>query len=143
MAKQCTHIKPNGDKCKAYALTEGDYCWAHDPDKREARRIASAKGGRAGARPKTPAIVVEIVDDKADGVDLESFEDLRRFCNKMIRSVISKCTTTYLSQNDTREIRHWTELLMKLEALSGGSAKDRLAELEELAAEVQRKRLSG
>ena len=143
MARQCEHIKPNGDKCKAYALTGGDYCWAHDPDKAESRRIASAKGGRAGARPKTPAIVVEIVDDKADGVDLESFEDLRRFCNKMIRSVISKCTTSYLSQNDTREIRRWTELLMKLEALSGGSAKDRIAELEELAAEVQRKRLSG
>ena len=143
MARQCEFVKSNGDRCAAYALTEGDYCWAHDPDKREARRIASAKGGRAGARSKTPAIVVEIVDDKADGVDLESFEDLRRFCNKMIRSVISKCTTTYLSQNDTREIRHWTELLMKLEALSGGSAKDRLAELEELAAEVQRKRLSG
>ena len=143
MARQCEFIKPNGDKCRAFALTGVAYCWAHDPDKAESRRIASAKGGRAGARPKTPAIIVEIVDDKADGSDLESFEDLRRFCNKMIRSVISKCTTTYLSQNDTREIRHWTELLMKLEALSGGSAKDRIAELEELAAEVQRKRLNG
>ena len=143
MARQCEHIKPNGDKCKAYALTGGDYCWAHDPDKAESRRIASAKGGRAGARSKTPAIVVEIVDDKTDGVDLESFEDLRKFSNKMIRSIIDKCTTSYLSQNDTKELRMWIELLMKIEALSGGSAKDRLAELEELAAEVQRKRLSG
>lgn len=48
MATQCTHIKPNKEKCRGYAVSGSKYCFAHDPAQASKRKAAQRKGGEAG-----------------------------------------------------------------------------------------------
>ena len=45
--KRCQFLKPNGDRCNAYAQTGGLFCFTHDPDKAQERAIAHRAGGLA------------------------------------------------------------------------------------------------
>ena len=45
--KRCQFLKPNGDRCHAYAQTGGLFCFTHDPDKVQERAIAHRAGGLA------------------------------------------------------------------------------------------------
>lgn len=44
MAKQCEHVK-NDKQCQAYAITDSDFCFAHDPANAKKRAEARKKGG--------------------------------------------------------------------------------------------------
>lgn len=43
--RKCKHILDNGERCKAYALTDKEYCFSHDPESKEAKAIAVRNGG--------------------------------------------------------------------------------------------------
>ena len=45
---RCRGTRKDGTPCQAppHAIGGDGYCWAHDPEKREARRAARAKGGQ-------------------------------------------------------------------------------------------------
>ena len=48
MSKKCEFVKEGGESCEAWAMSEGDYCYLHNPDiSDEAKREAQAKGGKA------------------------------------------------------------------------------------------------
>ena len=43
--RKCKHTLDDGKRCNAYALTDKDYCFSHDPESREAKAIATRNGG--------------------------------------------------------------------------------------------------
>jgi hypothetical protein len=45
--KKCKHMLKDGDKCQAWALKGKEYCFSHDPESREAKLLAVAKGGQS------------------------------------------------------------------------------------------------
>jgi hypothetical protein len=63
----CSGITGAGGRCKAIAISGSDYCYAHHPDRVEARRKAASKGGKRGGRGRP---VAELSDLK------QRFEEL-------------------------------------------------------------------
>ena len=47
---RCAGITAAGDRCKAEAMPEAEWCWNHHPDYEQARRRRASKGGRRGGR---------------------------------------------------------------------------------------------
>jgi hypothetical protein len=43
--RQCTQMKPDGDRCREQALTGSSLCFFHDPAQGSARAAASRRGG--------------------------------------------------------------------------------------------------
>ena len=45
---KCVYIKSDGEKCQANAMSDGEYCYLHNPDiSQEDKRLAQVKGGEA------------------------------------------------------------------------------------------------
>ena len=47
--RQCEHVKPGGERCKAFALPGVECCFFHDPTKATERAAARRAGGRKRA----------------------------------------------------------------------------------------------
>ena len=45
--KKCEYILADGSMCKAWSLTDKNYCFSHDPENREAKLLAVTKGGQS------------------------------------------------------------------------------------------------
>jgi hypothetical protein len=61
---QCIGVKPNGELCRGVATRNSDFCPAHDPRRKEARKRSASKAAKA----KKPAR--EVSDVKLEVVDL-------------------------------------------------------------------------
>ena len=73
----CKYIKPNGERCRAKAMKESDYCFTHNPDTQTEKHLAVVKGGLASKRVKlelkplslkTPQGVAELLEDTINRV---------------------------------------------------------------------------
>ena len=53
----CAAIKPNGARCRARAMEGYAYCYNHNPEFADERRLHASKGGKQGGRgrPARPA----------------------------------------------------------------------------------------
>ncbi len=58
----CSGITGAGDRCRAIAITDSDYCHAHHPDRADARRRSASKGGKRGGRGRPQAELTEVKD---------------------------------------------------------------------------------
>jgi hypothetical protein len=47
---RCAAIKPNGERCKAEAMPDAEWCYSHHPDYAEERRRRASKAGKRGGR---------------------------------------------------------------------------------------------
>lgn len=46
--KKCRFIKPDGEKCEAWAMSDSDFCYFHNPDISETeKKEIQSKGGQA------------------------------------------------------------------------------------------------
>jgi hypothetical protein len=61
---QCIGVKPNGELCRGVAVRGSDYCPAHDPRRKEARKRSASKAAKA----KRPAR--EVGDVKLEVAEL-------------------------------------------------------------------------
>ena len=52
-SKKCEHKKPNGERCKAKALTNDRFCFFHSPAKKQERRKAQRAGGVSRSQKMT------------------------------------------------------------------------------------------
>jgi hypothetical protein len=43
--KRCEAIKPSGDRCKARAMRDSQWCYNHDPEHAAARSVSAGKAG--------------------------------------------------------------------------------------------------
>ena len=64
--RQCKAILDDGEQCGAYARTDKEYCFSHDPESREAKLEAVHKGGLVKkvriTEPLTPVDLVTARD---------------------------------------------------------------------------------
>jgi len=75
---RCKFAKPNGERCRANAIKNSDYCFMHDPNKIQERALAVKKGGLA---PK------KFLLNNQDEVALETAQDAKRFLAMVINGV--------------------------------------------------------
>ncbi len=47
---RCAAIKPSGERCKAEAMPEAEWCYSHHPDHAEDRRRRASRAGKTGGR---------------------------------------------------------------------------------------------
>src|SRR5215204_1383040 len=80
----CAAIKPNGARCRASAMEGYAYCYNHNPEFADERRLNASKGGKQGGRgrPARPG---------AEG--LQDIQDL-----------LAELTSGVLSEEVTREV---------------------------------------
>jgi hypothetical protein len=75
---RCAGITAAGDRCKAEAMPEAEWCFNHHPDHEQARRRRASKGGKRGGRGRpqreTEAIktLLEDLTDKVLAGDLDT-----------------------------------------------------------------------
>ncbi len=62
MAK-CEFTKTDGKKCKAYAMTNSDFCLSHNPKAKHLKAEAVRNGGLARRRPKLKLKPLEGLDN--------------------------------------------------------------------------------
>jgi hypothetical protein len=73
LGRQCSFIKPSGERCKGTATGQNGLCWAHDPANAEKRRRVASRGGRGRSNREITILKEEIkgviTDVKAGDLD--------------------------------------------------------------------------
>jgi hypothetical protein len=90
---RCAGITATGDRCKAEAMPEAQWCWNHHPDYEQARRRRASKGGKRGGRGRPGTSEIEqikadiraTIDGVADG-EIENGTTLFMGYNVLIRA---------------------------------------------------------
>lgn len=62
--KRCKFLKPDGTRCKAWAMTDSDFCFTHNPEMKEAKKEAVIRGGKSPKKNYNPLEPIEIKDNK-------------------------------------------------------------------------------
>jgi hypothetical protein len=63
---RCAGITAAGDRCKAQAIRDSEWCFSHHPDYEQARRRRASKGGKRGGRGRPVTELVNLRDENAD-----------------------------------------------------------------------------
>ncbi len=120
---RCAAIKANGERCKAEAMPDAEWCWSHHPNYEQARRRRASKGGKRGGRGRPQAELSGIkqrLSDLADAV-------LEERIDKGVGAVASQVLNVYLRavsvELKAREQGELIERLEALEAATPGQAK--------------------
>jgi hypothetical protein len=88
----CIAIKPNGELCQGVATRGSDWCPAHDPARKEARRRSASKAARskkpdrevADVKDQVLALISDVREGKMDRADAIAIGQL---CNVFLRAV--------------------------------------------------------
>ena len=111
---RCAGITAVGDRCKAEAMPQEEWCWNHHPDYEQARRRRASKGGKRGGRGRpqreTEAIkaLLENLTDRVLSGDLDTGR----------AAVANQLVNTRLRAIETeRKIKETEELEGRMEAL--------------------------
>src|SRR5215211_6475039 len=111
---RCAGITVAGDRCKAEAMPEAQWCFNHHPDYEQARRRRASKGGKRGGRGRPQAELSEIkhrLSDLADDV-------LAGEVDKGVAAVASQVLNVYLRAVSVElKVQEQRELIERLEAL--------------------------
>jgi len=119
--RQCTQVKPDGDRCQAQELTGSLLCFFHDPAQAAARAAASRRGGEKNR----PAVLAAGTPDAplTTAADLTAL--LGRTINQVLRGQVDpKVATT---------VGYLLTVMMKAADL--GRLEQRLAALEQALTE--------
>jgi hypothetical protein len=54
MEKKCKAIRPYGSNCDAWAMSDSDYCFTHNPETQADRLLANQKGGKSPKKNLNP-----------------------------------------------------------------------------------------
>jgi hypothetical protein len=111
---RCAGITAAGDRCKAEAMPEEEWCWNHHPDYEQARRRRASKGGKRGGRGRPQRetedikTLLEDLTDKVLSGDLETGRAAvaNQLVNTRLRAI-----------EHERKIRETQELEARIEAL--------------------------
>ncbi len=77
MSKHCEYIKPNGQKCCAYAVNGYDYCFSHEPELSDKKYEAVRKGGQQIKKPRV----------EQDSINVSNSKDVTRLLNRCINEI--------------------------------------------------------
>lgn len=98
---RCQEIKPDGQQCRANAMTDSDRCFFHDPDTAQEREAARRAGGIERSRPA--AMLPPDTPDRPLRNKREVADFLRDMINMIVRGqldpkigyIVSNLTTLY------------------------------------------------
>jgi hypothetical protein len=121
-AKKCEHKKPNGQRCRAFALSNERFCFSHSPSKTRERQQARSAGGvlrsqkMAVLPPDTEATRLQSPTDVC-GLLAETINQVR--CGLMDSRIAT--TVGYLAGTLLRGLEHGQldDRLTKIEAKLG------------------------
>ena len=115
---RCAAIKANGERCKAEAMLDAEWCWSHHPDYQDARRRRASKGGKRGGRGRPLAELADIKQRLSDLAD----DVLNNNVDKGVGAVASQVLNVYLRavsvELKVRELTDFEERLEELERLT-------------------------
>ena len=74
---KCKKVLNNNKQCRAFALNNKEFCFRHDSTNKEAKLVASSRGGRNRALQGTYGVSVK----------LETPEDIKQFLGQVINGV--------------------------------------------------------
>ncbi len=70
MGRQCSFIKPSGERCRGTATGPQGLCWAHDPANAEQRRRTASRAGKSKPNKEIVSIrgrLSDLADDVLEG----------------------------------------------------------------------------
>jgi hypothetical protein len=112
--RTCSGIKTNGERCRAQAMRDSQWCLNHHPDRAEENRRRSSKGGKKGGRGRPQVALTNIktqLQDLADGVLDGSINRADGATVSQILNVLLRAITVEL------QVKEQQELIERLEAL--------------------------
>ena len=65
MVQRCKFKKINGARCNAWAMTDSEFCFTHNPEMKKAKQEAVIKGGKSPKKNHNLLPPVEITDNKS------------------------------------------------------------------------------
>ena len=119
---RCAAIKADGERCKGKAMPGAEWCYSHDPDRREERRRNASRGGKRGGRGRSgySPELAEIKDLLKDLTDRVIFTEGTDYLPANHAAVAAQLINTRLRAVEVeRKVRETEEL------------EERLARLEE------------
>jgi hypothetical protein len=116
----CAAIKPNGARCRASAMEGYAYCYNHNPEFADERRLNASKGGKQGGlgRPARPGAeglqdIQDLLADLTSGVlSGEVTRDVAIAANQLLN-------TSLRALELERKWKEVVELEARLEAVEG------------------------
>jgi hypothetical protein len=110
LTKQCTFIKPGGERCKGVAVRGSTLCAAHHPDYRERRRAGARRGGKARGAGELIEIKSEIRNV------IEAVQEMK--LNRGVGAVVFQGFNTLLRAVEVeRKVREVDELEERIVAM--------------------------
>jgi hypothetical protein len=109
---QCIGVKPSGELCKGVASRGSDYCPAHDPARKEARRRNASKAARSKPGRETKDLKAQLEDLAADVLSGKTEPKIGAVVNQVYNTRVRLLETE-------RRIRESEELERRLEELEG------------------------
>lgn len=114
----CSAIKPSGDRCRAQAMHDSQWCYVHDPDLADKRQRNNRKGGKRGGRGRGSGELVGIKDLLSELTDrvlgVEGTEPLGTGAAAVANQLIN---TRLRAAELERRLREEEELLVRIEQL--------------------------
>jgi hypothetical protein len=110
----CIGVKPNGELCKGVATRGSDYCPAHDPARKEARRKSASKAARS-KRPHRE--VADVKEQVAELIRLVREKEMDRAdaiaCGQLYNIILRGVSL----QLQIREAEEFSERLSEIEEI--------------------------
>jgi hypothetical protein len=126
---RCRFLKSNGERCgTTFGISPEGYCWHHDPQREEERRIARAKGGKHAAKGRRPWAADEDVPGGGPQTAQEAKEWASWLVSATARGLISDGVSQRVSTAINTFIRAHNAADMEREIRS---LKSKIKELED------------
>jgi len=112
---KCKKILDNKQRCRAFAQSEKDFCFRHDPENQEVSKLSSQKGGQNRA----------LQGFYGKSVRLNTPEDVKKFLGQVINGVWAEGVPVPVGSSTGFLTRCW------LDAYEASDIVKRLDEIEE------------
>jgi hypothetical protein len=107
---RCIGLKPNSELCKGVASRGSDYCPAHDPARKEARRRNASKAARSKPGREIKDLKSQLEDLAADVLSGKTESKIGAVVNQVLNTRVRLLETE-------RKIRETEELAREVEEL--------------------------
>ena len=116
----CAAIKPNGARCRASAMEGYAYCYNHNPEFADERRLNASKGGKQGGRGRPARPGAEGLQDIKDLLaDLTSMVLSGEVTRDVAIAANQLLNTTLRALKLERKWKEVLDLEARLEAVEG------------------------
>jgi hypothetical protein len=120
---RCAGITAAGDRCKAEAIPDEQWCWNHHPDHEQARRRRASKGGKRGGRGRPQRETEDIktlLEDLTERVLAGDLETGRAAVANQIVNTRLRAIEQERKNKETEELESRIEALERVQERGAG-----------------------